>query len=168
MTVVKIGITPAYAGKSLFTPFAKSWCKDHPRLCGEKLSGKMPLSSTTRITPAYAGKSPFDRIRQTGNKDHPRLCGEKQRTLTSGFVQMGSPPPMRGKVLDRQIFPIIRRITPAYAGKRYLPLEKSCKTWDHPRLCGEKSRFLFFSGSNLGSPPPMRGKGTMLKQSGNW
>ena len=29
-------ITPAYAGKSLFTPFAKSRCKDHPRLCGEK------------------------------------------------------------------------------------------------------------------------------------
>ena len=55
--IAGIGITPAYAGKSLFTPFAKSWCKDHPRLCGEKLSGKMPLSSTTRITPAYAGKS---------------------------------------------------------------------------------------------------------------
>ena len=70
-------ITPAYAGKSLFTPFAKSWCKDHPRLCGEKsvfrswktrfrgspppMRGKVYNSSRVeqrnRITPAYAGKS---------------------------------------------------------------------------------------------------------------
>ena len=34
--IVDDGITPAYAGKSLFTPFAKSRRKDHPRLCGEK------------------------------------------------------------------------------------------------------------------------------------
>ena len=158
MTVVKIGITPAYAGKSLFTPFAKSWCKDHPRLCGEKLSGKMPLSSTTRITPAYAGKSPFDRIRQTGNKDHPRLCGEKQRTLTSGFVQMGSPPPMRGK--DDLVSGVAAgtRITPAYAGKSINNLKRVIVAGDHPRLCGEKFLTDKFSRSYVGSPPPMRGK----------
>ena len=45
---------------------------------------------------------------------------------------------MRGKVLDRQIFPIIRRITPAYAGKRPTPPTRKDFTRDHPRLCGEK------------------------------
>ena len=45
---------------------------------------------------------------------------------------------MRGKVLDRQIFLIKCRITPAYAGKS--------STLDRIRL------------SRLGSPPPMRGK----------
>ncbi len=52
----------------------------------------------------------------------------------------------------------IMGITPAYAGKRQyrqLPLSKS---WDHPRLCGEK-RMIDRSVSWVrGSPPPMRGK----------
>ena len=65
---------------------------------------------------------------------------------------------MRGKVLDRQIFPIIRRITPAYAGKRAVPVILYRRDWDHPRLCGEKFHRLCFCKRHLGSPPPMRGK----------
>ena len=123
----------------------------------------MPLSSTTRITPAYAGKSPFDRIRQTGNKDHPRLCGEKQRTLTSGFVQMGSPPPMRGK--DDLVSGVAAgtRITPAYAGKSINNLKRVIVAGDHPRLCGEKFLTDKFSRSYVGSPPPMRGKASLVE-----
>ena len=30
------GITPAYAGKSIFGPGYLSFGKDHPRVCGEK------------------------------------------------------------------------------------------------------------------------------------
>ena len=33
------------------------------------------------------------------------------------------------------------------------------RTLDHPRLCGEKVSFKNFSNTDLGSPPPMRGKG---------
>ena len=75
-SLVKVRITPAYAGKS--TPpthlFVIKW--DHPRVCGEKLStsifhmvymgspprmrGKVSASAELilplRITPAYAGK----------------------------------------------------------------------------------------------------------------
>ena len=75
------------------------------------------------------------------NGDHPRLCGEKlhrrKRVFTGdritpayagkrrskkveSIVQRGSPPPMRGKVTDHFI--------------HYLSI------WDHPRLCGEKTK----------------------------
>ena len=33
-----IGITPAYAGKSVYFLFLFSFIQDHPRLCGEKRS----------------------------------------------------------------------------------------------------------------------------------
>ena len=70
------GITPAYAGKSIQTFQFVQYHRDHPRVCGEKLSissahisptgspprmrGKVRLAFSAapscRITPAYAGK----------------------------------------------------------------------------------------------------------------
>ena len=65
---------------------------------------------------------------------------------------------MRGKVWVHQSSPPVIRITPAYAGKRqnFDFLFFQCK--DHPRLCGEKLACQFLFDTNLGSPPPMRGK----------
>ena len=71
------GITPAYAGKRPRKKRIRNRIRDHPRLCGEKLSRRrMSLSgrgspppmrgkvhqhryrtARSRITPAYAGKS---------------------------------------------------------------------------------------------------------------
>ena len=51
------------------------------------------------------------------------------------------------------------RITPAYAGKRRRKSELPETLQDHPRLCGEKFAHLLLCYHNLGSPPPMRGKG---------
>ena len=73
------------------------------------------------ITPAYAGK----RHKQSGShcsyRDHPRVCGEKLSEMFFAFLLIGSPPRMRGKVID--MFQIINamRITPAYAGKSRAP-----------------------------------------------
>ena len=70
------GITPAYAGKSVFGWSIRSRHRDHPRLCGEKfmpadvianVRGSPPpmrgkeadgetFEAVLRITPAYAGK----------------------------------------------------------------------------------------------------------------
>ena len=75
--VVSVGITPAYAGKSSPVSGCPAWCKDHPRVCGEKMFGKnsniqdvgspprmrgkaqaeQPLPHVAGITPARAGKS---------------------------------------------------------------------------------------------------------------
>ena len=50
------GITPAYAGKSAFSPSIWYNPKDHPRLCGEKFWWSSQKYSYQGITPAYAGK----------------------------------------------------------------------------------------------------------------
>ena len=70
------------------------------------------------ITPAYAGKSFHVKNNFVNIKDPPRLCGEKFCSIYCEFMNLGSPPPMRGKV-DEIYESLLRcRITPAYAGKR--------------------------------------------------
>ena len=97
----KEGITPAYAGKrSSHAPRACIY-RDHPRVCGEKVSsatgticapgspprmrGKgldRPLSDLRHgITPAYAGKSAFAGLTCSPRRDHPRVCGEKTKKI---------------------------------------------------------------------------------------
>ena len=110
-------ITPAYAGKRCHNYRRSYTCRDHPRLCGEKIEkleavegfegspppmrGKevllMLANIFQRITPAYAGKSIGRRIISKQTKDHPRLCGEKLFVCAFRFSLYGSPPPMRGK-----------------------------------------------------------------------
>ena len=130
-------ITPAYAGKSFLHPRRRRMRKDHPRLCGEKptqslkvpsssgspppmrgkASGQSQRSALPGITPAYAGKSPPFRHSPPHRGDHPRLCGEKHNRMEKFLIQTGSPPPMRGKVLQCGICGRKVGITPAYAGK---------------------------------------------------
>ena len=136
-----IGITPAYAGKSLFCTCIQMCSEDHPRLCGEKsmveailcfLSGSPPpmrgkativifFLPHFRITPAYAGKSRSSHICRHESQDHPRLCGEKFSESLQTLVMIGSPPPMRGKVVETLDKALDGGITPAYAGKRSTP-----------------------------------------------
>ena len=52
-----------------------------------------------RITPAYAGKRSMFVDNFEWGGDHPRLCGEKVSLVKVGMLPLGSPPPMRGKVL---------------------------------------------------------------------
>ena len=112
------GITPAYAGKSLTEKQKAVFGKDHPRLCGEKTEDVFDLPPQTgspppmrgkaklrhfhrfkmRITPAYAGKRKICQYLRKLFQDHPRLCGEKSTKSSCPLMQMGSPPPMRGKV----------------------------------------------------------------------
>ena len=70
-----------------------------------------------RITPAYAGKSGGTGGGRGLRWDHPRLCGEKRQQSQPLRQAWGSPPPMRGKVLQRSVRTLHSGITPAYAGK---------------------------------------------------
>ena len=92
------------------------------------------------ITPAYAGKSAEWAENTQICWDHPRVCGEKEHPHDRYGMQAGSPPRMRGKERTHEVNDLCPGITPAYAGK-------SCKThgfrvvgWDHPRVCGEKTK----------------------------
>ena len=93
-----------------------------------------------RITPAYAGKSIFACDAGAVVWDHPRLCGEKIQLPFCFFWYGGSPPPMRGKVIVPTSAGTNRRITPAYAGKSIKKSKTYLLRWDHPRLCGEKTK----------------------------
>ena len=73
----------------------------------------------TGITPAYAGKRDREIVAVFVVRDHPRLCGEKHLTASPCSGSLGSPPPMRGKVI-MSLNPVgLIGITPAYAGKRH-------------------------------------------------
>ena len=111
------------------------------------------------ITPAYAGKSTVGRNRPARYLDHPRVCGEKRALSRSCAACGGSPPRMRGKVTKYVCKPQGVGITPAYAGKSCIYRSTTSISWDHPRVCGEKSFKTSTSCWSKGSPPRMRGKG---------
>ena len=115
--LARVGITPAYAGKSRAKKAVAAVRRDHPRVCGEKPSqkgcGSCPAGSPphmrgkahilycslvcSRITPAYAGKRFRKSICGKSARDHPRICGEKSFSVPCAKISRGSPPHMRGK-----------------------------------------------------------------------
>ena len=195
----RLGITPAYAGKSyrllkvfvskpgspprmrgkvLFCPLSCFQFKDHPRVCGEKISGTTLITTqqgspprmrgkaasgflsalVCRITPAYAGKRYRNARSGQYQRDHPRVCGEKAFMAFCRNCAVGSPPRMRGKVCFLGCISVLTGITPAYAGKSYLIGTGLSDTKDHPRVCGEKTVLDLSRLVEQGSPPRMRGK----------
>ena len=172
------GITPAYAGKSTTAGRGRMPFRDHPRVCGEKFNGmtddELQEGSPPRmrgkvrrskciilcygITPAYAGKRKNTTFKMDGGRDHPRVCGEKPFMVWLWVSMLGSPPRMRGKVYKVILECSGPGITPAYAGKSFLPSILLCRNRDHPRVCGEKSTPPGTRMRAPGSPPRMRGK----------
>ena len=107
------GITPAYAGKSLFTFRKVMRLRDHPRLCGEKYSVYFLPLYGIGSPPPMRGKVLGLSNRCQSSWDHPRLCGEKQLVFCNFFRLLGSPPPMRGKAVSSLVSSTLSRITPA-------------------------------------------------------
>ena len=63
-----------------------------------KVLSEMKVQIWYGITPAYAGKRLLQFQLCIHNQDHPRLCGEKAKETKEFSGELGSPPPMRGKV----------------------------------------------------------------------
>ena len=115
------GITPAWAGKSLFCFTAAVPIQDHPRTGREKVTflggrkinpgspphrrGKVSLGENKHffvgITPAQAGKSSARFPHRTSARDHPRIGGEKCTQPRPAPTVTGSPPHRRGKGTGR-------------------------------------------------------------------
>ena len=76
--------------------------------------------------------------------EHPRVCGENPSlTLKYGCVQ-GTSPRMRGKPQGPDLHSAGKfrgRNIPAYAGKTISLPPSATPTAEHPRVCGENSRF---------------------------
>ena len=159
VAAVLMGITPAWAGKSLTTKAFVGISADHPRVGGEKLGmeaapvlqeGSPPRGRGkggrrgnrgrgAGITPAWAGKRTAFPCRCLRTWDHPRVGGEKPSFRQARSCRSGSPPRGRGKDRRRSGTVPPARITPAWAGKSNI-LEPSMGVGkDHPRVGGEKS-----------------------------
>ena len=116
----------------------------------------------TRITPACAGNRSPQWMGGMGKWDHPRVCGEQTKLPNVTILPLGSPPRVRGTVLNFWIPDEMRRITPACAGNRtgcnrlYRPMG------DHPRVCGEQFIDSLTIKSHRGSPPRVRGTGLSM------
>ncbi len=141
------GITPACAGKRPSRTRCRRRQRDHPRVCGEKLSapyrwqackgspprvrgkeqGGRASYGGAGITPACAGKRTISNTRVLRRRDHPRVCGEKTHAFPDSGQDGGSPPRVRGKVICKDTATGENGITPACAGKR---LKKALKNKD--------------------------------------
>ena len=124
--------------KALSTFSSRKNSGSPPRVRGKGLERFEPLRCVG-ITPAYAGKSCRAVRSRWRARDHPRVCGEKTPDASSTTKSIGSPPRMRRKG-HRSIHPVPQRgITPAYAGKSLRLGNNPSTSWDHPRVCGEKT-----------------------------
>ena len=112
----------------------------------------------SRITPADAGKTVNPSSRRGVKWDHPRGCGENAATMIPYTAPRGSPPRMRGKLLQDAMTKCQFRITPADAGKTTQSLSSGRSLRDHPRGCGENRHVQKSILQKIGSPPRMRGK----------
>ena len=177
----QVGITPACAGRSPRCAAPSSCSPDHPRVCGEKVIEDMccsrPVGSPPRvrgedfpavhrvlqyrITPACAGRSVCEGIIRQVVQDHPRVCGEKAVVNPKCQSDRGSPPRVRGEAAFLMRLPLRRGITPACAGRSQKSLYRVLDAQDHPRVCGEKLFQLYSYSCSLGSPPRVRGEGSL-------
>ena len=153
-----LGITPACAGKSTYPGTLLGADQDHPRVCGEKHTASSTASACMGSPPRVRRKAFSGFFLRCFCRDHPRVCGEKEVVVEFINWQTGSPPRMRGKATSQRPAACRRRITPAYAGKSSSCTRHSSRSWDHPRVCGEKRLRPRKSMKQTGSPPHMRGK----------
>ena len=154
----RLGITPAWAGKSHAVHSPSHGAGDHPRVGGEKPRKPTMSRKRHRITPAWAGKRCRYGVCAHRGRDHPRVGGEKLQVRPCGRVCQGSPPRGRGKVAGQTMRQSMPRITPAWAGKSRRSGRCSSGTGDHPRVGGEKIGNGPADESAVGSPPRGRGK----------
>ena len=175
---VRLGITPAGAGKTERQSRCCRYKGDHPRRCGENSFAAVNVSEQAgsppqvrgkqykfvktyfayRITPAGAGKTHTSNHSPQCGQDHPRRCGENTQSLSSCTATRGSPPQVRGKPSVSQLSVRTLRITPAGAGKTLMFVVRIAAFADHPRRCGENPWTHRGLMTVKGSPPQVRGK----------
>ena len=130
------GIIPAYAGNTKHQSGRKARSGDHPRVCGEHMTGN-------RIPSRVLGSS-------------PRMRGTRRSTWL-GACPCGIIPAYAGNTGRILCRPIPPRIIPAYAGNTSNAPLLNLILRDHPRVCGEHFQEAFEAAGCMGSSPRMRG-----------
>ena len=174
----KLGLIPAWAGKTRPASGTGRAGAAHPRVGGENMvtvtgwpvgSGSSPrgrgkplanraISFLVRLIPAWAGKTCPRRRRRTDGRAHPRVGGENRCTCGGPISMRGSSPRGRGKPGARGLSASREGLIPAWAGKTLNPATVVGFDKAHPRVGGENSAPATATRRPSGSSPRGRGK----------
>ena len=69
-------ITPAYAGKTELRMCCINACRDHPRVCGENLSGRLLPAGESGSPPRMRGKRQHSTESRSGRRITPAYAGK--------------------------------------------------------------------------------------------
>ena len=131
-----------------------------PRVRGT-LKRQPPQLRPEGIIPACAGNTTDLMTKGMQNGDHPRVCGEHIAVVILVSFLLGSSPRVRGTRVD-----LVRKrpragIIPACAGNTKIGYHSALRCRDHPRVCGEHPRQRYYTTTQPGSSPRVRG--TLLR-----
>ena len=130
-----------------------------PRVRGKPVEGLQTVLEHGLI-PARAGKTPAHVDMSSPFPAHPRACGENWSQLIEYGDSAGSSPRVRGKRVLGEGHGGGLRLIPARAGKTTQRPSPACRSWAHPRACGENGRSRCVPSAGQGSSPRVRGKRT--------
>ena len=159
LDLLRHGLIPACAGKTLYMFTMTMPAGAHPRVCGEntpflsstaassgssprvrgKRSYSIPNFIGDRLIPACAGKTACRLSRLSRTWAHPRVCGENQRPISPLIWIVGSSPRVRGKHPDNPGRNVVVGLIPACAGKTVDFRATATGPRAHPRVCGENT-----------------------------
>ena len=134
-----------------------------PRVRGKHLIAESH-GYVCRLIPACAGKTFFEAESKVVQGAHPRVCGENSVVSGDECPKTGSSPRVRGKRQGTCTWATVIGLIPACAGKTHALEIRCVPRWAHPRVCGENSRFFFWSGNQAGSSPRVRGKRSLRRR----
>ncbi len=168
---------PACAGNASIRPTRYGRTPVHPRVCGERATGrhstKQPTGSSPRVRgtlekaktpevksrfiPACAGNANAGPIIFVLYSVHPRVCGERYWILWRPAYSLGSSPRVRGTQCHAQSYSVTHRFIPACAGNapEIVPVLSILAV--HPRVCGERAWVHDEVMIDAGSSPRVRG-----------
>ena len=174
----RLGLIPAWAGKTnrLGARSRRSWA--HPRVGGENFGNKAndesadgssprgrgkrvpraPRDDRDGLIPAWAGKTPGDPTGEQCSWAHPRVGGENEVRSSRSRLITGSSPRGRGKRVLPGFAPAWRGLIPAWAGKTSCHVVLLSVAGAHPRVGGENSSRMGRRLATGGSSPRGRGK----------
>ena len=135
---VRIGTTPACAGRTSSCSSSTRVRRDHPRVRGENNAASTTVTYPTGPPPRARGEHRFELVEQQIPVDHPRVRGENVFLRNSGGRTPGPPPRARGET----------------------SLGAPCEvgSGDHPRVRGENIGVPRTRVAQLGPPPRARGE----------
>ena len=87
------------------------------------------------------------------------MCGEQKYGRRVKWLNIGSPPRVRGTVRPQESDLAVLGITPACAGNSAEHRHLAAGERDHPRVCGEQRMSVLADMEKHGSPPRVRGTG---------